>query len=289
MTGVQTCALPISIITDILHIVFILAGLALVVPWVAKIAGVQGIAGGLAGTKGSANIFDPHIAFSFGIVTSIGLLAGSVVDQQFWQRCFAVKEDRLVPAFLIGGLIFAVVPVALSVLGFVAANSAFHIAPPVGTGLPMIGIAAIAHLLPSWVLFVFVVMLLSGLTSSLDSGLIAGASLYAIDMRRDAAGHKETLRKERMGLPLNREEDEMRAAHERDSVRQARRGMLGFALIGLLTAFIVWQIFPLDRLWWLFNGVGTMFVVPTVLSIFWDRLSARGVIQIGRASCRERV
>jgi len=51
---------------------------------------------------------------------------------------------------------------------------------------------------------------------------------------------------------------------------------LGIAAIGLITAFIVQHVFSLDRLWWIFNGVATCFVVPTVLSIFWDRLSAKG-------------
>ena len=44
----------------------------------------------------------------------------------------------------------------------------------------------------------------------------------------------------------------------------------------LLTAFVVQHLFSLDRLWWIFNGVATCFVVPTVLSVVWDRLSAKG-------------
>ena len=52
--------------------------------------------------------------------------------------------------------------------------------------------------------------------------------------------------------------------------------MFGIAVVGLATAFIVQHLFSLDRLWWIFNGVATCFVVPTVLSVFWDRLSAKG-------------
>jgi len=59
-------------------------------------------------------------------------------------------------------------------------------------------------------------------------------------------------------------------------MRRARVAMFGIAALGLVTAFIVQHLFSLDRLWWIFNGVATCFVVPTVLSVFWDRLSAKG-------------
>lgn len=54
--------------------------------------------------------------------------------------------------------------------------------------------------------------------------------------------------------------------------------MLVPAAAGLAVAFVVKEMFPLDRLWWIFNRVASMFVVPTVPSVYWDRLSAKGVV-----------
>ncbi len=267
-----------SIVTDFLQMSMILVGIAIVTPWTIAMTGWDGIAKGFSGVKGIENIFDPGVAFSFGIVTSLGLIAGSISDQQFWQRCFAIRPDKLVSSFILAGFLFAVVPLGLSVLGFAAANPDLGIAPPEGTGLPMIGVAAVAALLPSWVMVVFVVMLLAGLASTLDSGLMAGASLYAIDLKSRTPQEQEILRKERLGLPQSAAEEQIRLAHEKDAVRRSRHGALGIAAVGLIVAMIVQHFFPLDRLWWLFNGIATMFVVPTVLSIFWNRLSARGVI-----------
>ena len=48
--------------------------------------GFEAIDAGLGGLAGNRNIFDPGVAFSFGIVTSIGLIAGAISDQQYWQR-----------------------------------------------------------------------------------------------------------------------------------------------------------------------------------------------------------
>ncbi len=54
--------------------------------------------------------------------------------------------------------------------------------------------------------------------------------------------------------------------------------MYAISALGLIVALIVEHLFSLDRLWWIFNGVATCFVVPTVLSLYYSRLSARGVI-----------
>ena len=49
----------------------------------------------------------------------------------------------------------------------------------------MIGIATVAQLLPGWATLLFVIALLAGLSSTLDSGLVAFASLFAIDIAKD--------------------------------------------------------------------------------------------------------
>lgn len=267
-----------SVITDFLQMAFIILGGIIILPWVATAAGPGSISKGLGGLANNTNILDPKVAFSFGIVTSIGLIAGAISDQQYWQRSFAIRRSQLVPSFVVGGILFGIVPIALSILGFIAANPDMGISLPEGTGLPMIGIATVAKLLPTWAAVFFVIMLLAGLCSTLDSALCAASSLYAIDMVSLNKPEQDVLRKERLGLPMNDSDVKVKGQLDHKTMGRARAAMFGIAILGLITAFIVQHLFSLDRLWWIFNGVASCFVVPTVLSIYYDRLSAKGVL-----------
>lgn len=267
-----------SIITDLLQMAFIIVGGIIILPWVVSVAGPGAISKGLGGLAGNTNILDPKVAFSFGIVTSIGLIAGAISDQQYWQRGFAIKKSDLIPSFVLGGILFGIVPIALSILGFIAANPDMGIALPEGTGLPMIGVATVVALLPTWASVFFVIMLLAGLCSTLDSALCAASSLYAIDLAPLTASEREVLRKERLGLAMSEEDTKAKELLDHKTMGRSRAAMFGIAIVGLLTAFVVQHLFSLDRLWWIFNGVASMFVVPTVLSLYYDRLSAKGVL-----------
>lgn len=267
-----------SIVTDFIQMVFIIVGGIIILPWVANAAGPGAISEGLGGLAGNTNILDPKVAFSFGIVTSIGLIAGAIADQQYWQRSFAIKQDHLIPSFVIGGILFGIVPIALSILGFIAANPAMEISLPEGTGLPMIGVATVVKLLPTWASMFFVIMLLAGLCSTLDSGLCAASSLYAIDMAKMSDAEREVLRKERIGLEFSTEDKSAKEVLDRKTMRRSRAAMFGIAILGLITAYIAQHLFSLDRLWWIFNGVASCFAVPTVLSIYYKRLTAKGVL-----------
>jgi urea-proton symporter len=267
-----------SLITDFVQMALIVLGVLIIPPWVANTVGWDAVSKGLGGIAGNTNIFDPKVAFSFGIVTSIGLIAGSISDQQYWQRAFAIKPKDIIPSYVFAGILFGMVPILLSILGFVAANPAMGIAMPQGAGLPMIGIEVVVRILPLWAAIFFVIMLLSGLMSTLDSGMCAASSLYAIDLARLTAVQRKILAKERSGLLLTDEDEKIKEQLDRETVGRARIGMYAISAMGLIVALIVEHLFSLDRLWWIFNGVATCFVVPTVMSLYYDRLSAKGVI-----------
>jgi Na+/proline symporter len=267
-----------SIVTDFVQMAIMITGILLVPTWVAAKVGWAAVADGFGGLAGNSNIFDPKVAFSFGIVTSIGLIAGSISDQQYWQRAFAIKRKHMVLSYVVGGLLFGIVPILLSILGFVAANKSLGISLPEGTGLPMIGIEVVASLLPLWATVFFVVMLLCGLMSTLDSGMCAASSLYAIDLAKLTAAQRAVLAKERLGGLLNGEEQSVKDQLDRETVHRARTGMYIISVLGLILAWIVQYLLSLDRLWWIFNGVASCFVVPTVMSLYYKRLSAKGVV-----------
>lgn len=247
--------LEASIITDFVQMamIFIIGIIVLPLTWAAA-GGASAIGAGLGGLAGVKNIFDPGIAFSLGIVTSIGLIAGAISDQQYWQRAFAIKRNHLVKAFIFGAILFGIVPIALSTLGFLGANPALGITLPEGVDVSMIGVQTVATLLPTWAVFLFVVMLLAGLSSTLDSGLSATSSLWVTDVTK----------------PKN----------DKEAIKSARKSMFGVAILGLLIALAVVYIpqFGLFHLWWIFNTIAACVVVPTILSLYWNRLSARGVL-----------
>lgn len=239
-----------SMITDLVQMALILGIGAIILPLTWKAFG--GIATISSGTRGLANvsIFDPGIALSFGIVTAIGLIAGALCDQQYWQRSFAIKKKELRKAFLFGAVLFAIVPLALATLGFIAASPTTTIQLPQGVDNAMIGVQTIATGMPNWATMLFVIMLLAGLTSTLDSGLSAASSLWATDI-----------------------------VHSRKAIRDARIAMLLISGAGLAIAYAVYYIpsFGLQHLWWIFNTIAACVAMPTILSLYAKRVSERGV------------
>ncbi len=238
--------LAASVITDVLQLALIFIIGIIIIPMTLTTA-----TGGfnLQGIENIGNIFDPGVAFSFGIVTSIGLIAGAISDQQYWQRTFALKKKKIIAAFIFGALLFGIVPIALSSLGFLAANPSLGISLPEGLDVSMIGVQTVAQLLPSWAVMLFVIMLLAGLTSTLDSGLAAGSSLWIIDI-------------------MNKKK-----------VKYARWGMIIIMLISVVIALAVEHIpeFGLQHLWWIFNTIAACILVPTLASLYKKHLSEKGV------------
>ncbi|MFA6099834.1 MAG: hypothetical protein WC750_03035 [Patescibacteria group bacterium] len=270
-----------SFVTDLIQFVAIIIGVVVVVPWAISAAGGwSAINLGLGGVTGQfRNIFDPGVAFSFGIVTAIGLISGAISDQQYWQRAFAIKKDNLVKSFIFGAIMFGIVPVALSSLGFLAANKTLGITLPAGVDISLIGVAAVSQLLPLWVMGLFVVMLLSALYSTLDSGVVATSSLYVTDVVKYSDREKDILKRIDQGAQLTSEEQTIGERLDKRGVRNAQIAMLGITALGFIVALAANYIpgFGLKHLWWIFNTVAACVVVPTVLSLYWSKLDARGV------------
>ncbi|MDX2027237.1 MAG: hypothetical protein SFW62_01225 [Alphaproteobacteria bacterium] len=245
-------AMPASIVTDFIQMSVILLIAFLLVPWVVTEAGGWHIvSSGFAGTSGSANIFDPWIMYSFGIPATLGLISGPVADQMFYQRVMSAKYHLVVRTFIVGGLVFGVVPVVLSILGFVAASG---MVPGLSVTDPqMVSVAVINHFLPKWTLFLFAFMVLCALCSTMDSGYIAIGSVWSIDIYRRYQNPK---------------------ASDRKIVLASKKAMLGFAVVGTVIAMI-----PGLKLLWLFliyGALASAALVPVILSLFWKRLTARG-------------
>jgi Na+/proline symporter len=243
-----------SVLTDVIQMTLIKSLCLVVVPWVIiKAGGLHVLSEGLGGESGKfANVFDPSVAFSFGIATTLGLISGPISDQMFFQRTFAAKRNRVAPIFIFGGLIFGVLPIVLSLLGFIGA------APSVRASLTvsdpqMIGPIVVAHFLPKWALMIFCVMAFAALSSTLDSAYCAVSSLGSIDVfRRYIRPH----------------------ATDAELVKAARISMLTCSVIGTAIAMLGPQL-----LWvfLIYGALASSALFPTVFSLYSKRLTANGL------------
>jgi Na+/proline symporter len=172
----QFSGIKASVVTDAVQMVLILAACFLFVPWALQRNGIGSLIDGLAGPGGAyGNIFSGKgldVFLSFGLPTAIGLIAGPFGDQNFWQRAFSIRQDKIGKAFLLGALAFGIVPLSMGMLGYIARGSGFV---PDNPG--MVNLEIVTGLFPAWTVLPFVFMLVSGLFSTVDSNLCAMASL----------------------------------------------------------------------------------------------------------------
>lgn len=179
-----------SVLTDALQMILILGACLLLIPWALSMNnGLESLVAGLGGkTREYTGLFSAkgiEVFFAFGLPTAIGLIAGPFGDQCFWQRAFSIQENKIGRSFLLGAGLFAVVPLSMGILGFMAAGSGF-----VAVDQSVVNFELIVHLFPQWVVLPFLFMLISGLLSTVDSNLCAIASL--IGDAKPGAGLKES-------------------------------------------------------------------------------------------------
>ena len=234
-----------SIMTDVWQMIIILVVVLVVVPLVyVKGGGHEVLVKGIGGISGEfTNVFDPGVAWSFGVVVTIGLLAGPFGDQSFWQRAFTTKQNEVKKSFLLSALVFGVVPIFTSIIGFMGAGLGID----AGNKAQLINIITVSELLPKAILIPFVWMLLSGLVSTLDSGLCAISSIASTDL-------------------------DMKA---KNKLTRARSGMVLLAIGGIIIANI-----PDMKILYLFIFYGTLrasTLLPTIYTIINKKVSETGM------------
>jgi Na+/proline symporter len=165
-----------SVITDALQMILILAACMIFVPWALQGDGVGNLANGLTGVSGQyGDLFSSNgveVFITFGLPTTIGLIAAPFGDQCLWQRAFAIDRKGIGKSFVLSAVLFGVVPLSMGILGFIAAGSGF-----VPSDQGVVNLELVTHLFPAWASIPFIFMLISGLLSTVDSNLCAAASL----------------------------------------------------------------------------------------------------------------
>lgn len=177
-----------SMLTDAIQMALMLAvSVCFVVFGIKNGGGLEMLVKGLGGAAGDAgSLFSQRgweIFLGFGLPTTVGLMSGPFGDQCFWQRAFCVRENRIGRAFLIGALLFGIVPLSMGILGFIGAGMGYA---AVDTGV--INFELINVLFPKWAVIPFLFMIISGLLSTVDSNLCAASSLTTDIFKKKTVG-----------------------------------------------------------------------------------------------------
>ncbi|MCD8364355.1 MAG: hypothetical protein LUC83_00780 [Clostridiales bacterium] len=184
----QFSGIKASILTDSIQMVFMLvAAVGFAIFGIKNGGGLGTVITGLEGITGdSASLFSARgleIFLGFGLPTAIGLISGPFGDQNFWQRVFSVDKTRIGRSFLLGAILFGIVPLSMGILGFVGAGMGYE-----ATDTSVINFELISALFPAWAVVPFLFMLVSGLLSTIDSNLCAMSSLTTDIVKDNTVG-----------------------------------------------------------------------------------------------------
>lgn len=246
--------LKASVFTDVLQMFMVIGLSFIIVPWaIGASEGQDLISNGLAGIEGThGNIFHPGVAFAMGIPMTITLITGPLADQMFIQRAFAVKEKDITKTFVYGGLLFALVPISLGLLGFMGVSLVNAGAITVDNP-EMVGPLVIGELLPKVGLYAFAFMAFAGLCSTLDSALCALSSLGGVDVYKRYVSPD---------------------AKDKRVLKASRITMLIMAAIGLGISLME----PSMMLTFLIGGsITAALFFPIIFALFWKKLTAAAV------------
>lgn len=221
-------------------------GLALVTTIVAGgptlLAGLTGIGNDMTSLTSGAGA---GVFWAFGLSTTIGLMSGPFGDQSFWQIGFSTKSPRDARrAYFLGAGVFALVPLAMSLLGFVAAGAELEV-----DDLQLTNLTAVLHYLPGWTVVPFVVYVLAGLLATIDSQLCSVSSLVGHDLSRGRSGAV--------------------------AIRRGRWAMIVFSVVALLIANL--PGLAVVQLFIFYGTLRASTLIPTILSVYLPayRLSER--------------
>lgn len=251
-----------SVTTDFAKMGFIALVLLLGLPIMTANIGFDTLVSGLGGITGDySHLFDKTgiaVMLTFGLPTTIGLLSGTFGDQMFWQRVFCVKQDKVKRTMISAAFIFGIVPTSLACFGLFAAGASLDIADT-----QLVNVGTVIAFCPRWFLYLFFLMILAGLISTVDSIFCAVSSV---------AGHDVVMR-----LTDGKTDGESVTINGKTftSIQIARMVMVVVCVLAILVANI-----PGLTITYLFLFYGTLrssVMLPTIFAINGKRMTERGI------------
>ena len=259
-TGIRS-----SIATDFVKMGFIVMVLLLGLPIMLNNTpahclydGLGGITGGFRSLGGSNGL---NVFLTFGLPTTIGLLSGTFGDQMFWQRTFAVEPNRVKRTMIVAAFVFAIVPISLSLFGFFVAGAGIHV-----EDTQLTNVTAVLNFTPRWFLYLFFLLILSGLISTVDSILCAVSSVAGHDVveRIKTSDKFESFSKTAFGKWLFAKE-----------LRIARLAMVVTLILAIGIANIPWM--SITYLFLVYGTLRSSVMLPTIFAIKGVKMSEKGL------------
>ena len=240
--------------SDFVKMSFIAGVLLLGLPLMFNSAGSDVFIKGMSGITGDCgDLFSKNgleIFLSFGIPSTIGLLSGTFGDQMFWQRAFSVRKFNVAKMMVLAGCMFAIVPISLGSFGFFVAGSGIEV-----PDTQLTNVTAVVNFLPHWFLYLFFVMILSGLISTVDSVLCAFSAV---------GGHDILKRLQERGIATNMK-----------PLTFARIFMVAISLAGICIANL--PVLTITTLWLIYGMFRASVMMPTVFATVGSKMSERGI------------
>lgn len=227
------------------QIILMLVAVAGVVPYVFFKVGAQAVYQGmLSNSPDLLNLALPAgLLFMFG--GSMMGIGEVFMDNTFWQRAYAIRRDKLVPTFLISGIGWAFVPIAVSALAFIALSQGLkpaqvnQVAPMVAQeyGGPIAG-------------YLFLVVVWSAILSTAAASLNALTSVILNDL---VPRWRPTLSEQQL----------------------KNYGTIISIVVGIIALLLTLPRFLTMLQMLIFLGViNAAFVYPIALGLFWKRMTA---------------
>lgn len=254
-----------SIATDFVKMGFIVAVLLLGLPIMfsnapagALAAGLGGITGDFRSLGGSNGL---NVFLTFGLPTTIGLLSGTFGDQMFWQRTFAVEKSKVKRTMIVAAFVFAVVPISLSLFGFFAAGAGLEV-----SDTQLTNVTAVLAFTPRWFLYLFFLLILSGLISTVDSILCAVSSVAGHDIieRIKTGKNFNTFSQTGFGKWLLG-----------NDLRCAKLAMIMTLIVAIAIANIPWM--TITYLFLFYGTLRSSVMLPTIFAIKGVKMSEKGL------------
>jgi Na+/proline symporter len=192
-------------------------------------------------------------ASEFGITLALGLITATVAGQEYWQLAWGLRKKDVSRTFLWAGAWFYPIPICIGLLGLIGIGLHVDLAA-LGGDAAAIGPYLISHLgLPNWIVFAYVIVILTACYSVIDSAFTAISSVFVVDVIRPLAPNLS----------------------DRALLVWAKVPML---LAALVAAAVVLTGADFVSIVLTSYAIRTAILVPLVLALFWSRMTGAGFV-----------
>src|ERR1700722_9299425 len=202
--------------------------------------------------NGLLTVTRPDAAIGFGITLALGLLTATIAGQEFWQVAWALKKKDVSRSFLWAGAWFYPIPICLGLLGLIGLALHVDVNSQLGGDAAAIGPLLVSHLgLPTWLVILYVIVILSACYSVIDSAFTATSSVFVVDIIKPLAPH----------------------ITERSLYAWATAPMF---LAAAIAAAVVLTGVDFVTIVLTSYAIRTAILIPLALSLFWSRMTGLG-------------